>query len=622
MSCKRNAQPVDRSCRKIVPSSEVVHAPNRTRWGAHHHNFIFSPEKQIDNIGCSDAVCSSCASYGVGHDDGVFASDVGGDAIVNNGDNNVGEGIGGSASMGLSSVVGGVDSQASADRSVAFGYRSRASGGAGTFALGERTISTGVGSGNMGITNVISTVDGTLSIGGGSIQLQTEDTAVHAGRGVGGLDGVTGSGFMDYIPLMPVKTNTAEFLTAVEIGPEAIVRVNASVTGTVPFSVTGFHPGTTITLPPASALVGPNGRWKLAKPGDSWLFTVENLGTEWSSEDFGPFNGIVTSSTAYLTPPSGGGGGGWVFNYSGQVTFSTTVRFQVIVLNVGAGTESVELVRIDNLTSLATVTDEFTGSGIINEGDGTLICRVRHDGPSILSAMLFTMVNNGSYSFPISDVVIGSYFIKTTAPGKQSNISAAYLSVDESSCFVAGTRVLTSLDPNETMDVRTRNIEDLTIGDTVVGYNVETGVAHLDVIKGFTEALHETFVTLEFAGVEGTAITTITSTLDHPYLVRKKVGVDDDGCDLFEEMWCSFDVAKSKRLYSIPDPYLIGTIDVGDEFVSHSTMSTRLVLSSIKFEKSSSDRHTCSYTISELESGDRGFIANGLVVLVESLRTF
>lgn len=616
MSCKRNASLVDNSCRKIVPSSEVVHAPNRTRWGAHHHDFIFSPEKQIDNVGCSDAVCSSCVSNGgPGLDDGVFAADVGGDAIVDNGDNNVGEGIAGSASMGQLSVVGGVDSQASANRSVAFGYRSRASGGAGSLSLGERAVSTGVGSGNMGITNVISTVDWTLSMGGGSTQLQTEDTAVHAGRSSGGVGGVTGSGFMDYIPLTSVKTNATEFLTAVEIGPEAIVRVNASVTGTVPFEGAGFHPGTTITLPPANELVGPNGRWKLAKPGDSWLFTVENLGVEWFAEDVGVLNGIVTSSTAYLTPPSGGGDGiGWVTNYSGQVTFSTTVRFQIIVLDVGAGTETVELVRIDNLTSLATITDEFTGSGLINEGDGTLICRVRYNGPGVGAAMLFTMAKNGAYSFPITDILPGPYFIKTTAPGKQSNISSAYLSSDESSCFVAGTRVLTSLNPLES-----KNIEDLTVGDSVVGYNVETGVAHLDVIKGFTEALHVTFVTLEFADS-----TTITSTLDHPYLVRKKVGVDDDGCDLFEEMWCSFDVAKSKKLYSFPDHILpnVGTIDVGDEFVSYSTSAPRLVLTSIKFEKSGADRHTCSYTISELESGDRGFIANGLVVLVETLRTF
>lgn len=390
-------------------------------------------QRPLVDTRCVVADICQQSTTGSSSDDGVFATDINGLRITSNAANNVGRGIGGTATMGLASVAGGVESEASADYSVAFGYRAAAVSGQGAFAFGERTRASGVASGNVGVAGVDNTHDNTVFLGGGVLQLQSEDTAIHAGRdgslGGDGSDGVTGSGFMDFIPLGAVKTGTEEVLSAVEIGPGAIVRLNASVTDSI-IGIT--HPGTEITLPAADELVGPNGRWKLAKPGDSWLFTVDNLGSLWSAT--GEINPLITSSTAYVVPPAGGGGdgGGWTFpTPDRQVLFSTRVRFQVIVRDVDLGSESVEMVRIDNLTRMPRNiigAPVGGGGGFIDEGDGTLMARFNSDFPN---DVIQTLSSGGGYSFP---AIINSYFylfITSTAPGKQTNIIAYTFAGDD-----------------------------------------------------------------------------------------------------------------------------------------------------------------------------------------------
>lgn len=384
----------------------------------------FKPQPALANIGCITDLCGELNAEGP-VDDGTFAVDDVGNTIVNNDDGNVGRGIAGTSVMGIASVVGGFQSEASANYSVALGYRAVAASGDGAFAYGERTRASGAASGNIGCVGVDNSYDETVFAGGGAIQMQTEDTAVHAGRdgvsagSTGGSSGVLGSGFMDFIPLTSTKTGTDETLNAEEIGPGSIVRLNATVTVLLP-SNQSIHPGTTITLPAASEMVGPNGRWTLAKPGDSWIFTVENLGTSWFYDD------LWRSSTAYLTPPSGGEGG-WTFAGGAggdevrQIIFSSTVRFEVTVLNVGAGVESIRLTRLDNITAMPVViATDGTNAGTIAEADGTLLYRAKVISSFFDPTPEFTTSYGGAFSFSPSFELVNIFAI---ASGKQMNMT-------------------------------------------------------------------------------------------------------------------------------------------------------------------------------------------------------
>ena len=152
-------------------------------------------------------------------------------------------------------------------------------------------------------------------------------------------------------------------------------------------------------------------------------------------------------------------------------------------------------------------------------------------------------------------------------------------------CFAAGSKV--SKDKNGFI-----LIEDLSIGDTILSYDVKTNKYQHSIVLDLVSVKHKNLVELYFEH------DTIISTMDHPYFV-------------FNKGWSSFDNVSTEFNYKNYDK--VFSISTGDYFMLYNGLKIKLLgFSYLKEEKQ-------TYTITKLSSGDTFFV-NGVLVGVEDIR--
>jgi hypothetical protein len=150
-------------------------------------------------------------------------------------------------------------------------------------------------------------------------------------------------------------------------------------------------------------------------------------------------------------------------------------------------------------------------------------------------------------------------------------------------CFVAGTEI-------QMAGGRTKLIEEVTAGDSVVTFNLTTMAKESAVVMQTDEVVHGNLVTYVFdSGIQ------ITATQDHPFMLRQKG-------------WSSLKPKSTNQYKGFSG---VSTIEVGDFFV---TINGFERLKQIVYEPISQP----SFTISKMNKG-ANFIANGFVVGVEEL---
>ncbi len=93
-------------------------------------------------------------------------------------------------------------------------------------------------------------------------------------------------------------------------------------------------------------------------------------------------------------------------------------------------------------------------------------------------------------------------------------------------CFSKGTKVLLS-------NTKTKNIEDIKIGDEILNYNVQNCVVEIEIVRKIATSMHSVVNVIEFSnGMQ------LESTTDHPYFVVDKG-------------WCSVNPKASNKNYNM-----------------------------------------------------------------------
>lgn len=163
-------------------------------------------------------------------------------------------------------------------------------------------------------------------------------------------------------------------------------------------------------------------------------------------------------------------------------------------------------------------------------------------------------------------------------------ISEIYFDGIDVHCFSAGTKVLMG-------DKSSKNIEDLVVGDVVSYMDFDSNSLKSAKIEKLEKIVHNELVVYQFeSGLK------ITATPDHPFKIKNKG-------------WASLLPEKSTQYEGFEN---CSRISIDDEFLTPKGYEK---LVSISY----SDRVQQTYTISKLSSG-MNFIANGLIVAVESLK--
>lgn len=184
---------------------------------------------------------------------------------------------------------------------------------------------------------------------------------------------------------------------------------------------------------------------------------------------------------------------------------------------------------------------------------------------------------NWTMKFEIAEVYKGDKYDDVV-------ISEIYFDGIDVHCFAAGTKILLG-------DKTSKNIENLKVGDTVSYMDFETNSLKYAKIEKLEKETHNELAIYQFeSGL------TITATPDHPFRINNN-------------KWASLLPEKSAQYKGFEN---CKRISIGDEFLT-ATGYEKLV--SIVYSNKAQE----TFTISKLSSGNN-FIANGLVVAVESLR--
>lgn len=179
--------------------------------------------------------------------------------------------------------------------------------------------------------------------------------------------------------------------------------------------------------------------------------------------------------------------------------------------------------------------------------------------------------------FEIVDVYKGDKYDDTV-------LSEIYFDGVDVLCFAADTKILMA-------DGAQKQISDIAAGDNIRIYNEQTKSTKNAIVKEVESVTHQNLITYEFS--DGS---TVTSTSDHPFLLKDKGWASSDPANT--ALYAGFESAAK--------------IEIGDEFITANGTAELTNMSVV-----ASPQQT--YTIKRLSEGSN-FIANGFVVGVEMLK--
>jgi hypothetical protein len=205
------------------------------------------------------------------------------------------------------------------------------------------------------------------------------------------------------------------------------------------------------------------------------------------------------------------------------------------------------------------------------------------------SGKKITLINNISFPLNINDDSKNKFNLamdyltdKCSAQNKKCK--------DFGACLIASSKISVSKSTE-------KSINQLSIGDKILTYDVEMKKQRQTIITGIDSVFHDNLVELYFPN------DTIVCTIDHPFYIQSKG-------------WSSLSPTKTINNYH---NYLnIKLIEIGDIFVQKKDGKiTSEKLSGISYKQRESRQMT--YTITSLKNGNTYFV-NGILTGVEQLK--